>query len=64
MLAPEPGRRYRFRFAGIHEPNMPAGINPATANKHGFEAFPTQSVPVELTSGSTTRLRFILKKTD
>ena len=64
VLPPEPGRRYRFRFAGIHEPNMPSGINPATANKHGYEAFPTQSVPVELIAGKTIRLRFILRKTD
>jgi len=64
VLPPEPGRRYRFRFAGIHEPNMPSGINPAAANKHGYEAFPTQSVPVELIAGKTIRLRFILRKTD
>ena len=64
VLPPEPGRRYRFRFAGIHEPNMPPGINPASANKHGYEAFPTQSVPVELIAGKTIRLRFILRKTD
>jgi hypothetical protein len=64
VLPPEPGRRYRFRFAGIHEPNMPPGINPATANKHGYQAFPTQSVPVELIAGQTIRLRFILHKTD
>ena len=65
VLPPEPGRRYRFRFAGIHEPNMPAwGINPALAKKHGYEAFPTQSVPVELIAGKTIRLRFVLHKTD
>jgi hypothetical protein len=64
VLPPEPGRLYRFRFAGIHEPNMPAGINPAAANKHGYEAFPTQSAPVELIEGKTIRLRFILHKTD
>jgi hypothetical protein len=64
VLAPEPGRRYRFRFAGIHEPNMPAGLNPAAANKHGYEAFPTQSVPVELIAGKTIRLQFILRKTE
>jgi hypothetical protein len=64
VLPPEPGRRYRFRFAGIHEPNMPPGINPASANKHGYEAFPTQSAPVELIAGKTIRLRFVLHKTD
>jgi hypothetical protein len=64
VLPPEAGRRYRFRFAGIHEPNMPAGINPVTANKHGYEAFPTQSVPVELIAGKTIRLQFILRKTE
>ena len=42
VLPPEPGRRYRFRFAGIHEPNMPPWINPETANKQGYDAFPTQ----------------------
>jgi hypothetical protein len=61
VLAPEPGRHYRFRFAGIHEPNVPSGINPAMANKQGYEAFPTQSVPVELVAGKTVRLRFILR---
>jgi hypothetical protein len=64
VLAPDPGKRYRFRFAGIHEPNMPSGINPAVANKQGYEAFPTQSVPVELVAGKTIRLRFILRKAD
>jgi protocatechuate 3,4-dioxygenase beta subunit len=64
VLPPEPGRRYRFRFAGIHEPNMPPGINPALAKKHGYEAFPTQSAPVELIAGQTIRLRFVLHKTD
>ncbi len=64
VLAPEPGRRYRFRFAGIHEPNMPSGINPAAANKHGYEAIPAHSVPVELLAGETIRLRFFLRKTD
>ena len=34
------------------------------ANKQGYEAFPTQSVPVELVAGKTIRLRFILRKTD
>ncbi len=43
VLAPESGRRYRFRFAGIHESNMPPGINPEMANKLGYEAFPTQT---------------------
>jgi hypothetical protein len=64
VVPPEPGRRYRFRFAGIHEPNMPPGINPKMANKHGYLAFPTQSVPVELIAGKTIRLRFILRNTD
>ncbi len=64
VLAPEPGRRYRFRFAGIHEPNMTRHINPAVANKHGYAAFPTQSAPVELIAGKTIRLRFILHKTE
>ena len=64
VLPPEPGRHYRFRFAGIHEPNMPPGINPESANKHGYEAFPTQSAPVELIAGKTILLRFILHKTD
>jgi hypothetical protein len=64
VLPPEPGRRYRFRFAGIHEPNMPPGINPKAANKRGYEAFPTESVPVELIAGKTIHLRFILRKTD
>jgi hypothetical protein len=43
---------------------MPEGINPAAANKHGYEAFPTQSAPVELIGGKTIRLRFILHKSD
>jgi protocatechuate 3,4-dioxygenase beta subunit len=64
VLAPEPGRLYRFRFAGIHDPNRRHGIDPAAANKHGYEAFPTQSAPVELIAGKTIRLRFILHKTE
>jgi hypothetical protein len=62
VMAPEPGRRYRFRFAGIHEPNMPPFINPQAANKHGYEAFPSQSAPIELAPGQTTRLRFVIRK--
>ena len=58
---PQPGRRYRFGFAGIHDPSMPDGSDPA--NKHGYEAFPTQSVPVELVGGKTVRLRFTIHKT-
>ena len=64
VFPPEPGKRYRFRFAGIHEPNMPSGISPDAANKQGYEAFPTQSAAVELIGGKTIRLRFILHKTD
>jgi len=64
VLAPEPGRRYRFRFAGIHEPNNPPWINPEAANKQGYEAFPSQSAPVELVAGKTIRLRIVLHKRD
>ncbi|MGO9916607.1 MAG: hypothetical protein ACLQIB_18160 [Isosphaeraceae bacterium] len=64
VLTPEPGRRYRFRFAGIHESNTPPASNPEMANKHGYEAFPTQSAPVELVAGKTIRLRFVLHKRD
>jgi beta-lactamase regulating signal transducer with metallopeptidase domain/protocatechuate 3,4-dioxygenase beta subunit len=65
VLHPEPGKRYRFRFAGIHQPNMPAhNINPDAADKQGYEAFPTQSTPVELIGGTTLRLRFVLHKAD
>jgi hypothetical protein len=64
VLPPEPGKLYRFRFAGIHEPNMPSGISPDASNKQAYEAFPTQSAPVELIGGKTIRLRFILHKTD
>lgn len=64
VLPSEPGRRYRFRFAGMREPNKPAGISADAASKQGYEAFPSQSAPVELKGGTTTRLRFILHKTD
>ena len=64
VMAPEPGRRYRFRFAGVHEPNMPRGINPAMANKQDYEAFPSQSAPIELAPGQTIRLRFVIRKHD
>ncbi len=64
VVAPELGRRYRFRFAGIHEPNMPSHINPEMANKQGYEAFPSQSVPIELAPGQTIRLRFVIRKHD
>jgi hypothetical protein len=63
-LAPDSGKRYRFKFAGIHEPNMRVAIVPAMAKKQGYEAFPTQSVPVELVADKTIRLRFILRKAD
>ena len=43
---------------------MPRGIDQSAVNKHGYEAFPTQSVPVELIAGKMIRLRFILRKTD
>ena len=64
VLPPEPGRRYRFRFAGIREPNQPGGVDPASPNTHGYAAFPTKSLPVELIGGKTIRLRFILHKTN
>ena len=64
VLPSEPGRRYCFRFAGMYEPNKPAGITADAANKQGYEAFPSQSAPVELKAGTTTRLRFILHKRD
>jgi protocatechuate 3,4-dioxygenase beta subunit len=64
VLPPEPGRRYRFWFAGIHDPNTPPHIIADAADKHGYEAFPTQSAPVELKGGKTIRLRFILHKSE
>jgi protocatechuate 3,4-dioxygenase beta subunit len=64
VLPPEPGRHYRFRFAGIHDPNTPRHIIADAADKHGYEAFPTQSAPVELIGGKTIRLRFILHKSE
>jgi hypothetical protein len=65
VLRPEPGRRYRFRFAGIHEPNTPTfGINPAAAKKQGYEAFPSESTLVELLPGKTIRLKFVLHRTE
>jgi hypothetical protein len=64
VFRPEPGRRYRFRFAGFNEPNKPAGTTADGANTQGYAAFPTQSAPVELKGGTTIRLRFILHKTD
>lgn len=62
VMAPEPGRRYRFRFAGIHEPNMPPSINPQMARTQGYEAFPSQSAPIELAPGQSVRLRFVIRK--
>ena len=47
VFRPEPGRRYRFRFAGFNEPNKPAGTTADGANTQGYAAFPTQSAPVE-----------------
>jgi hypothetical protein len=64
VMTPEPGRRYRFRFAGIHEPNMPSQINPEFAKKQGYEAFPSQSAPVEPAPGKTVRLRFVIRRHD
>jgi hypothetical protein len=62
VLTPEPGKRYRFKFAGIHEPNMPPQINPQMANNQGYESDPPESEPVELAAGKTIRLRFLLRK--
>ena len=63
-LPPEPGRLYRFRFAGLREPNQPWGVNPDSPNTHGYATFPTKSMPVELIGGKTIRLRFIFHKTN
>jgi beta-lactamase regulating signal transducer with metallopeptidase domain len=62
VLAPEPGKRFRFEFAGIREPNMPDFPHPDTANKHNYVADPPVSEPYELKGGETIRLRFVLRK--
>ncbi len=64
VMTPELGRRYRFRFAGIHEPNMPPQINPKMAKTQGYGALPSQSAPVELAPGKTVRLRFVIRRHD
>jgi RNA polymerase sigma factor (sigma-70 family) len=56
VLPPEPGQRYRFRFAGIRAPN--GGISLA---EH-YEADPAESASIELAAGKTVRLRFVLRK--
>ena len=63
VLTPELGKRYRFEFAGIHQPNMPPwSTDPAMAKKYGYLSDPVTSEPVELTGGKTIRLRFELRK--
>jgi hypothetical protein len=64
VLAPEPGRRYRVRFGGIHKPNTAVQIKSETDESGGYEVFPTQSAPIELTPGGSARLRFVLRKAD
>jgi hypothetical protein len=56
VLPPEPGQRYRFRFAGIRAPN--GGISLA----EDYDAEPAESMLIELTAGKTVRLRFVLRK--
>jgi hypothetical protein len=62
VLPPEPGRRYRLRFAGIHEPNTPQWINPEAAKTRGYTADPAESRSIELVGGKTIRLWFVLHK--
>lgn len=62
VLPPEPGKRCRFRFAGFVESNRPRGADEESANKKGYQAFPTQSAPIEMVGGATVQLRFILRK--
>ncbi len=62
VLPPEPGKRYRFRFAGFRDPHRSPGTDEESANKKGYQAFPTQSAPVEMVGGTTVELRFILRK--
>jgi hypothetical protein len=62
IITPEPGKKYRFEFLGIHEPNMHAIMNPIMAKKHGFRSDPATSEPIELKPATTIRLRFVLSK--
>ncbi len=61
-LTPEPGKHYRFEFAGIRQPNMWDFIEPDAVNKEGYASEPATSEPIELKAGSTIRLRFVLRK--
>jgi beta-lactamase regulating signal transducer with metallopeptidase domain len=63
VFTPEPRKRYRFEFAGIHQPNVPSAFtDPKMTNKHGYSSQPAASDPVELKAGATIRLRFVLSK--
>jgi beta-lactamase regulating signal transducer with metallopeptidase domain len=62
VLAPEPGKRFRFEFAGIREPNMPDLLPPEAAKTHDWVADQPVSEPYELNGGKTIRLRFVLRK--
>lgn len=64
VFAPEPGRRYRFRFAAIREPNTRPDINPSPPKPSGYVAEPAESESVELAAGKSIRLRFVLRKGD
>jgi hypothetical protein len=57
VLPPEPGQRYRFRFAGIRAPN--GSINPSDMQE--YDAEPAESESVELVAGETVLLRFQLR---
>ncbi|APW61983.1 M56 family metallopeptidase [Paludisphaera borealis] len=61
LLTPRPGRRHRFFFGGMGAPNRD-WFSPAAPEKHGYEATPAQSEPVELVPGKPIRLRFELRK--
>ncbi|MDR3621249.1 MAG: M56 family metallopeptidase [Paludisphaera borealis] len=61
LFTPRPGRRHRFFFGGMRTPNN-GWFSPAAPEKHGYEAVPTQSEPVELIPGKSIRLRFELSK--
>jgi protocatechuate 3,4-dioxygenase beta subunit len=62
VVRPEPGKRYRLRFAGIQHPNMPDQINREAARTQGYTADPAESRPIELVGGKTIRLWFRLSK--
>lgn len=62
VLPPEPGRRFRFRIAGIHSPNTPDQVDVVLGRNLHYVSDPHESRPVELAAGKSVRFWFVLTR--